>query len=281
MLSYTWWREVIKMFSEIKAECKVIFSFIRIGGYVFFSQRWGLLSQVLGITANVAAAGIFAKLVTLDADIAQYGTPRFLEFFIIAMFISNLVFLGTGSISGIMRGTNFANLYTSRCKFVTIFIGLNAWRIIWRFALSFFFIFVAILLFDAQIYFNLGFLVVFISGFVLTLALDLFAAGFTVITKSSSDPVNWFLGLTSTLVSGTYFPIEKLPSWLLPISLLHPQTYVNKFARLTMGGNASLTEVWPELRAFIATTIIMIIIGFAMFKYGFKRARISGTLGHQ
>ncbi|MEA1993932.1 MAG: hypothetical protein U9N35_06025, partial [Euryarchaeota archaeon] len=48
--------------------------------------------------------------------------------------------------------------------------------------------------------------------------------------------INWFLGLTSQLVSGTYFPIEELPSWLRPVAHIHPQTYVNKFARLTMGG---------------------------------------------
>ncbi|MEA1993596.1 MAG: ABC transporter permease, partial [Euryarchaeota archaeon] len=93
--------------------------------------------------------------------------------------------------------------------------------------------------------------------------------------------INWFLGLTSQLVSGTYFPIEELPSWLRPVAHIHPQTYVNKFARLTMGGNASLTEVWPELRAFILTTIIMLMIGYAMFVYGFRRARVSGTLGHR
>jgi ABC-2 type transport system permease protein len=96
-----------------------------------------------------------------------------------------------------------------------------------------------------------------------------------------TDPVNWFLGLTSQLVSGTYFPVENLPRWLQPISHIHPQTYINKFARLTMGGNASLVEVWPELRAFILTTIIMFVIGYGMFKLGFNRARVSGTLGHQ
>ncbi|MCK4432296.1 MAG: hypothetical protein KAV48_00020 [Methanomicrobia archaeon] len=48
-----------------------------------------------------------------------------------------------------------------------------------------------------------------------------------------------------------------------------------------MGGNADLADVWPELRAFVFTTIIMLIIGYIMFKYGFKRARVSGTLGHQ
>jgi len=269
------------MFNEIKSEIKVISSFIRMGTYTFFSQRWGVISQFLGIAVNVGVIGIFAKLVTLDADIAQYGTPRFLEFFVIAMFITNLVFIGTGSVSGILRGANFANLYTSPCKFVTIFIGANSWKIIWRFLTSFFFIFLAVTLFNAKIYFNSGFVVVFISGFVLMLALDLFAAGFTIVTKAPADPINWFLGLTSQLVSGTYFPVENLPSWLQPVAHIHPQTYVNKFARLTMGGNASLTEVWPELRAFVLTTIIMLIIGYVMFKYGFKRARVSGTLGHQ
>lgn len=269
------------MFEEIRSELRVIQSFVRVGAYVFFSRRWNVISRFLGIAVNVAVIGIFARLVTLDADIAQYGTPRFLEFFVIAMFITNLVFLGTGSVSSIMRGTNFSNLYTSRCKFITIFIGSNAWNIIFRFLTAFLFIFIAILAFDAQIYFNMGFLAVFISGFILMLALDLFAAGFTVVTKSMTDPVNWFLGLTSQLVSGTYFPVENLPRWLQPISHIHPQTYINKFARLTMGGNASLVEVWPELRAFTLTTIIMFVIGYGMFKLGFNRARVSGTLGHQ
>ena len=269
------------MFTELRSEIRVIYSFIKMGGYTFFSQRWGVISQFLSIAVNVGVIGIFAKLVTLNADIAQYGTPRFLEFFVIAMFITNLVFIGTGSVSGILRGANFANLYTTPCKLITIFIGANSWRIIWRFLTSFFFIFLAVAVFNARIYFNSGFVVVFILGFILMLALDLFAAGFTIVTKASTDPINWFLGLTSQLVSGTYFPIENLPSWLRPIAHLHPQTYVNKFARLTMGGNATLTEVWPELRAFILTTVIMLGIGYAMFIYGFKRARISGTLGHR
>ncbi len=265
----------------IRSEFRTVRAFLTVGFHVFLSRRWNLISQFLGIAVNVAVIGIFAKLVTLDADIAQYGTPRFLEFFVIAMFITNLVFISSGSISGVIRGTTFANLYTSPCRLGTIFIGGNAWKIVWRFLTSFFFIFMAVIVFGAKIYFNTGFIVVFISGFVLMLALDLFAAGFTIVTKSPQDPINWFLGLTSQLVSGTYFPIEELPSWLRPVAHIHPQTYVNKFARLTMGGNASLTDVWPELRAFILTTVIMLIIGYTMFVYGFNRARISGTLGHQ
>jgi ABC-2 type transport system permease protein len=269
------------MITGIKVEMRVLLAFIRMGAYTFFSRRWHVISQFLGIAVNVGVIGIFAKLVTLDADIAQYGTPRFLEFFVIAMFITNLVFIGTGSVSNVLRGANFANLYISPCKVITIVLGSNAWNLIWRFLTSFFFIFTAVAIFNAKIYFNVGFVVVFISGFVLMLALDLVAAGFTIVTKSPTDPINWFLGLTSQLVSGTYFPIEELPSWIRPIAQIHPQTYVNKFARLTMGGNASLSEVWPELQAFVLTTIIMLVIGYTMFTYGFRRARISGTLGHQ
>jgi ABC-2 type transport system permease protein len=127
---------------------------------------------------------------------------------------------------------------------------------------------------------NAGVIVVFAFSILLMIALDLFAAGFIVFTKSSMDPINWFLGMSATLVSGTYFPPENLPSWLQPISKIHPQTYILKLARLTIGGGKTLSEVWPSLVNLIITSIIMFVIGYAMFQYGFRRARLAGTLGH-
>ncbi|MEA1994425.1 MAG: ABC transporter permease, partial [Euryarchaeota archaeon] len=62
---------------RIRSELRTVRAFITVGFYVFLSRRWNLISQFLGIAVNVCVIGIFAKLVTLDADIAQYGTPRF------------------------------------------------------------------------------------------------------------------------------------------------------------------------------------------------------------
>ena len=259
---------------------KVVFEFLRLNRDLFFSWRAESTLQILQILINVTLVGIFAQLVILDADIAQYGTATFLDFFLIGQIVNNLVTLPSGSVSGVLMGRSFAGLYVTPAPLWLIFLGVNSWTVIWRLLTNSLFIFVAVLAFDMAFHLNVGVLVVFFFSFLLMIALDLFAAGFTVATKSSQDPVNWFLRMSATLVSGTYFPPEKLPSWLYPISRIHPQTYILKLARLTIGGGKSLSEVWPNLAPLGVTSVLMLVVGYLVFQYGFRRARLAGTIGH-
>jgi ABC-2 type transport system permease protein len=236
--------------------------------------------QILQILINVTLVGIFAQLVNLNANIQQYGTATFLDFFLIGQIVSIMVSLPSGSVSGLLAGRMFPSLFVTPTRLAFIFLGVNSWIAAWRLMTNFLFIGVAILAFGMTFHVNAGVIVVFIFSILLMIALDLFAAGFIVFTKSSMDPINWFLGMSATLVSGTYFPPENLPSWLQPISKIHPQTYILKLARLTIGGGKTLSEVWPSLVNLIITSIIMFVIGYAMFQYGFRRARLAGTLGH-
>lgn len=75
-----------------------------------------------------------------------------------------------------------------------------------------------------------------LSGFapsILTLLLGLFAglavgtlsASLKVLAKSG-DPILFIYSLAAQVFSGVYFPLEFLPTWLQPISLLVPHTYV-------------------------------------------------------
>ncbi len=254
--------------------------FLRLNRDLFFSWRAESTMQLLQILINVTLVGIFARLVTLDANIEQYGTSTFLDFFLIGQIVNNLVYIPSGSVSGILMGRNFAGLYVTPVPLWLIFLGMNSWTITWRLLTNFLFIGVAIAAFGMTFHLNFGVLVVFFFSILLMIALDLFAAGFIVFTKSSQDPINWFLRISATLVSGTYFPPENLPAWLQPISKIHPQTYILKLARLTIGGGKPLAEVWPNLFNLIITSVIMLGIGYLMFQYGFNRARLAGTLGH-
>ena len=259
---------------------RVSMEFLRLNRDLFYSWRAESTMQLLQILVNVTLVGIFARLVTVDADIAQYGTETFLDFFLIGQIVNNLVTVPTGSISGVLMRRSFAGLYVTPAPLWLVFLGANSWTIMWRFMVNSLFITVAVLAFGMAFHLNSGVFVVFFFSFLLMIALDLFAAGFTVATKSRDDPVNWFLRLSGTLVSGTYFPPEKLPSWLYPISRIHPQTYILKLARLTIGGGKSLTEVWGDLAFLVITSIIMLGVGYAVFQYGFRRARLAGTIGH-
>ncbi|MBP1911368.1 hypothetical protein J2747_000627 [Thermococcus stetteri] len=105
---------------------------------------------------------------------------------------------------------------------------------------------VFVLFYGLVIHINLGALLVILAGFTLTFALELFSAGFRAATKARQDPINWFLNLTSQLVSGLYFPPDALPWWLQPISRIHPERYILEMARLTMGGGYSVSQIWGE-----------------------------------
>ncbi len=265
---------------SIVTNIKVMGAFLKLNRDLFFSWRAESAMQILQILINVTLLGLFARLVTLDANIEQYGTATFLDFFLIGQIVNIMVTLPSGSISGILGGSSFPGLYVTPTRLGFIFLGVNTWIVTWRLMTNFLFIFVAVIFFDMTFHLNFGVVIVFIFSVLLMIALDLFAAGFIVFTKSTQDPINWFLRMSATLVSGTYFPPENLPSWLYPISRIHPQTYILKLARLTIGGGRTITEVWPSLLSLIITSLLMLLVGYLMFQYGFNRARLAGTLGH-
>ena len=278
MSFYLFWKVITTR--SISQPLRVMAAFLKLNRDLFFSWRAESVMQILQILINVTLLGIFARLVTLDANIGQYGTSTFLDFFLIGQVVNIMVTLPSGSVSGILSGSSFPGLFVTPTRVGLIFLGVNTWIVTWRLLTNFIFIGVAILFFDMTFHLNFGVVVVFFFSILLMIALDLFAAGFIVFTKSRQDPINWFLRMSATLVSGTYFPPENLPSWLYPISKIHPQTYILKLARLTIGGGQTLSEVWPNLVSLIITSLIMFVVGYTMYQYGFKRARLAGTLGH-
>ena len=259
---------------------RTIKAFVFIQKEVFFSRRFDLLLQFIGLGLNILFVGIFAKLVSLNANISQYGTPDYLDYLLIGSIIHNLVFLPRGSISSFVLGRIFPVLYNSPASLTSIFIGINAWRILWNLGLTAIITLVYVIIFGLKIHLNLGVLIVILSGILLIFALDLFSAGFRIATKATQDPLNWFFNITAQLVSGLYFPPEELPNWLQPLSKIHPETYILQMGRLTMGGGYSLSQILPSLVNMLLITAIMLLVGYLTFRWGFNKARQLGTLGH-
>ncbi|AAL82185.1 ABC transporter permease [Pyrococcus furiosus DSM 3638] len=265
---------------RITRNAKVIKAFIFIQKEVFFSRRFDLFLQFISLSLNILFIGIFANLITINADISQYGTANYLDYLLIGSIIHNLVFLPRGSISSFVLGRVFPVLYNSPASLAAIFIGINAWRILWNLGLTLIIATVYVIFFGLTIHLNLGVVIVILSGILLIFALDMFSAGFRIATKATQDPLNWFFNITAQLVSGLYFPPEALPKWIQPLSKIHPETYILRMGRLTMGGDYSLTEILPSLQSMLIITVVMLVLGYLMFSWGFNKARELGTLGH-
>ncbi len=266
--------------NTILRDVKAIRAFIFIQKEVFFSRRFDLILQFISLVLNIIFIGIFANLIIINANVSKYGTPSYLDYLLIGSIIHNLVFLPRGSISSFVLGRIFPMVYNSPASLTSIFIGINAWRILWNLGLTLTIATIYVLFFELTIHFNLGVVVVILDGILLIFALDLLSAGFRIATKATQDPLNWFFNITAQLVSGLYFPPEALPWWLQPLSKIHPETYILQMGRLTMGGGYSLSQILPSLWNMLIITVITLILGYSIFYWGFNKAKQLGTLGH-
>ncbi|HIP89060.1 MAG TPA: ABC transporter permease, partial [Thermococcus paralvinellae] len=78
---------------------RTIKAFIFVQKETFFSRRFDLILQFIGLALNVIFIGIFAKLITINANIAQYGAPDYLDYPFMGSIIHNLIFQPGESIS--------------------------------------------------------------------------------------------------------------------------------------------------------------------------------------
>ena len=250
------------------------------------SFRSWFVMRILGMIISVTTFAIFAQVVPkeiIGADILQRygigGEHPYMTWFLLGMLIQNMVALGSAGISWLVNSPFYPYYHSSPTRLVTVLFGNRSFRYTWALIETAAYLVVGSF-FGMQIYFNLGFVVVVSTGILLIFSLDLLAAGWNIITKTGEDPLNWFLNLFSQLVSGRMIPVWLLPGWIQAISYIHPQYYINEMARHTMGGNASITKIWPQLGPLLLLTFIVLTVGYRAFKFGFRKARVEGTLGH-
>ncbi|MBX5458830.1 MAG: ABC transporter permease [Thermogemmatispora sp.] len=60
------------------------------------------------------------------------------------------------------------------------------------------------------------------------------------------------------LLSGIFWPVAQLPSWLQPLSYLLPLTYANEALRDVMLKGSDFTQIAPQLAALLAFMLLMI-----------------------
>ena len=79
--------------------------------------------------------------------------------------------------------------------------------------------------------------------------------------------------------SGSQFPVQVLPRWLLPVSLALPLTYGFDAVRGWLLGTQTLLPLGVEGALLVAFMVVMIALGTAAFRALERRVRRLGTLG--
>jgi ABC-2 type transport system permease protein len=275
-----------RLLPDLGSEVRMLYWFFYRNLVQQLSFRSWFVMRILGMVISVTTFAIFAEVVP-KAEVQMEVLVRYgiggdnpmVTWFLLGMLIQNMIALGSAGISRLVNGRNYPYYHSSPTRLVTIMFGNNAFRYTWVLVETVAYLIVGSM-FGMVVFFNLGFLVVVVTGILLVFSLDLLSAGWNIITKTGEDPLNWFLNLFSQLVSGRMIPVWLLPGWLQMISYIHPQYYINEMARFTLGGNASVAKIWPQLGPLLLLTGIVLVVGYQSFKFGFKKARTEGTLGH-
>jgi len=104
-----------------------------------------------------------------------------------------------------------------------------------------------------------------------------FAALVLIIRES-----NTLVDLSSFLVqifSGSEFPVNVLPRWLLPVSLALPLTYGFDVVRGWLLNTNTILPIPIEIGIIVGSMFLMIALGLLVFRRLERRVRMRGTLG--
>jgi ABC-2 type transport system permease protein len=109
-------------------------------------------------------------------------------------------------------------------------------------------------------------LVIQALGLVAFLGFGYFMAGFANDENSAGPLVN-LVSLPQFLLSGVFFPIDSLPSWVKPVADNLPLTYFNEAIRKVTTEGGTLVDTWPYLLGMLAWGAVMYILASRTFRW--------------
>ena len=67
--------------------------------------------------------------------------------------------------------------------------------------------------------------------------------------------------IPQALLSGTFWPVEEMPTYLRPLAYIMPLTYANRALRDVMLKGWGLAEIWPDLALLAGFAVVIIGLG--------------------
>jgi ABC-2 type transport system permease protein len=237
---------------------------------------------ILGGALGIISWGLNSTYV--NRPVPQYNTD-YVSFLIIGILISSLILPLQQGIQSRISPFTLETILMAGLRTPTFILG----TVLWPYTLSVILfipqLIIGVTYFKAHLIVNpLTFALALLISSVIIFSLAMISTAFRIVTKVS-DPVTWGLNVASSIFSGMTFPVQHLNSFvpgLSNVSWILPQTWVYHTIRLSTLEGASLTD-WNVAEAFLVAGIFAIILlplGFRIFRWGLNRAKRDGSLGH-
>ena len=120
--------------------------------------------------------------------------------------------------------------------------------------------------------------VVLVAGSLAFIGIGVMTAVLPLISPEKGAQLGFVAQGMLLVVSGVYYPVEVLPSWMQWIAVISPATYALDGARDAIIGGAGLGDLFDELWPLVVIGVVSIPLGLWVFGRGEQYAKRHGKL---
>ena len=238
---------------------------------------WLIQISVIAVTHVYLSLAVQLKLPQVLEQ--EYGEGvSYLAFLMCGMAFNVIVQTSLSAPRNSINPWNIEWLLLSPVTLLDVILGTGwFWYMIGLFEVSVFLLFGIVN--GAVFHFDiLSSLAILVMGAASIWGLGMVSAGVQVVTKRW-DPISYILYRIGWLISGLFFPMSLLPTWLQPVSWIIPQSYILEMARQTMLAGKSIFQMGYLPLYLLLYCIISLALGSSVFLRCVKVAKKQGTIG--
>ena len=128
---------------------------------------------------------------------------------------------------------------------------------------------------DAQF---LAALVVLAIASISFLGIGMMTSVLPLISPEKGTQLGWIAQGTLLVVSGVYYPVDVLPTWMQWLAKISPATYALEAARAAILDGQGLSTMWDEIWPLLIIGVVSIPLGLWIFARGERYAKKHGKL---
>jgi ABC-2 type transport system permease protein len=121
-------------------------------------------------------------------------------------------------------------------------------------------------------------LVVLAVASVSFLGIGMMTSVLPLISPEKGTQLGWIAQGTLLVVSGVYYPVDVLPTWMQWLATISPATYALDGAREAILDGQGMTAMWDEIWPLLIIGVVSIPLGLWIFSRGERYAKQHGKL---
>jgi len=268
---------------ELPKDLRQIIAFTERDFYTWTTYKTLIYTQIINIFVGVFSWGVNAAYVQKPVS-EMYGSD-YVSFLIVGVAVGNLVM---PLVQGVQTQLNPWTLETVLMTNISTHVFVIG-NVMWAYILSVLtlvpYLIIGTYFFQAKLEVNIpSTIVAFTISAAILVGLAMVSTGLRIVTKST-DPVTWAINILQSIFAGVSFPVVYLDTIFFPgvstISWFLPQTWVYHLCRLAMLTNASLSDpnVLIQFLKGCIFAVVLLPVGYRVFRWGVHRSKREGTLG--